>query len=40
MELKALARGEFISGENVGKVDSGSSPKELPSLSGFIEEEA
>lgn len=41
IELKALGRSEFNSGENIEKEeDSGSSPKELPIFSGFIEEEA
>lgn len=40
MELEALARDEFHSGESVEKEGSGSSPKELPTLTGFIEEEA
>lgn len=35
MELEALARDEFHSGESVEKEGSGSSPKELPTLTGL-----
>ena len=40
MELKALGRDGLSSGGNVDNEDSGSSPKEFPACSGFIEEEA
>lgn len=40
MGLKALGRDGFSSGGNVDNEDSGSSPKEFPACSGFIEEEA